>query len=136
MAGRFSLDVSRFVNNTRLKMNDVVRGAMYDLASNVIRRTPVKTGRARGNWIMTMDHGPSTAQTGVLDKSGEHSLDRIALALEQFDAKRTRSIWLTNCLPYIIMLEYGWSPQSPAGIVRTSLLLFRGVKLHELGVRS
>ncbi len=127
------MDISRFISNTRLKMDDVIRGAMYGLAGNVVKTTPVKTGRARGNWIMTMDQGPVKKQTGILDPTGEHALDRIAEALEKFQAGKTKTIWLTNCLPYIIMLEYGWSPQSPAGIVRLSLLLFKGTKIHSLG---
>lgn len=134
MGGSFSLDISRFVSRTRLTLTDVVRGAMYGLCGNIIKTTPVDTGRARGNWIMTMD-GLSRARTGVLDKTGEKSLDRIALALEDFEAGKTKSIWFTNTLPYIVMLEYGWSPQSPAGMVRLNLLTFKGTTVHSLGVR-
>jgi hypothetical protein len=74
--------------------------------------TPVKTGKARGNWVMKMDGVYEKVQTGVLDKSGDHSLDRIAQALEAFEAGKTKNIWLTNTLPYIVMLEYGWYCQN------------------------
>ncbi len=134
MAGRFSMDISRFVNRTRMTMNEVVRGAMYGLAARVVMTTPVKTGKARGNWVMKMDGVYEKVQTGVLDKSGDHSLDRIAQALEAFEAGKTKNIWLTNTLPYIVMLEYGWSKQAPAGIVRMALLTFNGVKVHDIGI--
>ena len=131
--GKFSMDVSRFISKTKLKAEDVVRGKLYGIAGNVVKNTPVKTGKARGNWIMTMDQGPVKKQTAVLDKSGEQSLDRIAAALEKFQIGKTKTIWLTNCLPYIIMLEYGWSKQSPAGIVRLALLNAKNVTVHDLG---
>ena len=133
MGASFSLDISRFVANTNLKVKDAITGVAYGLAGNVIRRTPVDTGRARGNWIVTMD-ALSREKTGVLDKSGEHALDRVARGLEGFVPGKTNHIFLTNTLPYIVMLEYGWSPQSPAGMVRLSLLTFRGSVVHNLGV--
>jgi len=133
MAGSFTLDISRFVNKARLRMDDVVRGAMYGLSGNVIKTTPVDTGKARGNWVISMD-GYTKVQTEVLDKSGERSLDRIARQLEGFQAGKTKSIWLTNSLPYIVMLEYGWSKQAPAGMVRLSLLTFNGVAVQSIGV--
>ena len=133
MSARFSLDISRFVTNTHLKLKDAVTGVTYGIAEQVIKTTPVRTGKARGNWILTMN-AMSKAQTGVLDKTGEHSLDRVAQALEAYELGKTRDIFFTNTLPYIVMLEFGWSPQAPAGMVRLSLLKFRGTEVHSLGV--
>lgn len=133
MGASFSLDISRFVANANLKVKDAITGVAYGIAEGVIKRTPVDTGRARGNWIVTMD-SMSREQTGVLDKSGERSLNRVARGLDAFELGKTRSIFLTNTLPYIVMLEYGWSPKSPAGMVRLSLLLFKGTIVRSLGV--
>jgi len=133
MAGRFALDVSRFVGKARMTMDDVVKGALYGIGGRVIKTTPMDSGRARGNWVVSMDNYQKT-QTGVLDKTGEKSLDRIARQLEAFKAGKTQSVFLTNTLPYIVMLEYGWSQQAPAGMVRLVLLTFNGVSVKDIGV--
>ena len=133
MGASFSLDISRFVDKTHLTMNDVVRGVMYSICEKAIMTTPVKTGRARRNWVMQMDGALEKRQTGALDPTGERSLDRIAFALESFEAGKTKVIWFTNTLPYIVMLEYGWSRQAPAGIVRMALLTFKHTVVHSIG---
>lgn len=62
------------------------------------RRTPIDTGRARAGWLLD-------------DASVYHYRG----------ATRVR-IKITNAVPYVRYLEYGWSKQAPAGMVRISLL--------------
>lgn len=120
-------DIDKAINNLRLSMEEKIRGAVSLLGNKIVMSTPVLTGQARGNWILTYN-GLSKNKTGVLDKSGEQSLNRLAVELEKFNMDSHKSIWLTNTLPYIIMLEYGWSnTKAPNGMVRKSLLEIKGI---------
>ena len=129
--GRFALDVTKFIEASKIKAEDVVRGIAYGLAGNIVLNTPVDTGRARGNWICTTDKLVKQ-RTGIFDKVGDKTLDRIALQLEDYTVEETKNIYLSNTLPYIIMLEYGWSQQSPAGMMRLALINFNGVRVQSL----
>ncbi|MCP5041081.1 MAG: HK97 gp10 family phage protein [bacterium] len=76
--------------------------------------TPVDTGRARGNWQLSVN-APLTGTLDVLDKSGSSP---IALAATAVNAVQGfEDIWLTNNLPYILALEEGHSKQAPSGFV-------------------
>lgn len=132
MAGSFTADVARFVNRANLKMDQVVSGVVFSVGSRMIDATPVLTGRARGNWLVSLD-GMRKDKTGAFDKSGALSKNRLAVSLEAFSCKKTKAIWFTNTLEYILPLEYGHSAKSPEGMVRVTLSNFRGIVSEEAG---
>jgi hypothetical protein len=83
--------------------------------------SPVRTGRFRGNWF------PSVGQmlvrvTDDVDKTGEKTFALGRVALSQWVPGDT--IYITNSLPYAERLEYGWSKQAPAGVVRLTVQSF------------
>ena len=124
MATEFTMDVSKFVDKAQVKVNDAVRGAMNELCNRIIDRTPVDTGRCVGNWILTVDGELQKMKTGVKAKSREHPKNRVAKALSHFDIHKNTVMWFTNTLEYAIPLEYGWSKQAPAGMMRSSISEF------------
>lgn len=86
-----------------------------DAFSEVILKTPVDTGRARGNWQAAIGSKPA----GTLereDKSGQLAINEAAAKVAGFSLGQT--LYLTNNLPYAMRLEYGYSKQAPAGMVR------------------
>lgn len=101
------------------KADTVVRKTAFDILSSVVRRSPVDTGRFRGNW-MTALQSIDTSTSGGEDRSGGSSLSRGLSVLGQF--KPGQTIYLTNSLPYARRLEYGWSGQAPQGMVRLSVV--------------
>lgn len=103
------------------KADTVVRKSALDVLSAVVRRSPVDTGRFRGNW-MTALQKIDTSTSAPDDKSGASSLARGQSVLGQFRPGQT--IYLTNSLPYARRLEYGWSQQAPQGMVRLSVVEF------------
>lgn len=131
MGGTFSADVARFVRQANLKVDQVVSGVVFSLGSKMIDATPVLTGRARGNWLVSMD-GLKKDKTAAFDKSGALSKNRLAVSLDGFSTRKTKMIWFTNTLEYIIPLEYGHSAKSPEGMVRATLSNFRGIVAEEL----
>lgn len=74
-------------------------------------------GRFRGNWQVTFDR-PAVGAIDRVDKAGTVTLAAGREVLAHYDSGEYGSIWFTNNVPYAKRLEYGWSKQAPAGIVR------------------
>jgi hypothetical protein len=114
----FALDVSKWAEKAKGRMDLVVRKIALDLFRRVILRSPVDTGRFRGNWQVAIDSIPE----GVLeidDKSGAATVAKATA--EALNVKAGDVIYLVNNLPYASRLENGWSPQAPAGIIGTTV---------------
>lgn len=117
----FSDDLKKFAE--KADPGVVVRKVALDVFGRVILRTPVDTGRARANWQTTIG-APAGEELDTVNKipvgvpGGSADLER-ALIIDQH--KGDESIFLTNNLPYIEVLENGSSGQSPAGMVKVTL---------------
>jgi len=120
----FTMDLDRFGVKTIEQMDMVARKIALTAYRRIILKTPVKTGRARGNWQCTI----GTAAAGTVDDvdpSGANAVSAIQAQVQAWKAVSGVSIILTNNLPYIGRLEHGSSTQAPAGMV--------GVTIAELG---
>lgn len=87
----------------------------------IILATPVDTGRARGNWIVSVDK-PNTEQ--FPDKKDPTGMEAIAEATRTIllETKKVGvQIFLSNNLPYILPLNNGHSAQAPAGFVEKAI---------------
>jgi hypothetical protein len=89
---------------------DVRRVYAFDIFNNVVARTPVDTGAARQNWIVTLND-----QTLEHTEKKENTLARTLRAgeLTIVFAKGDDTIFIQNNAPYINMLEYGGYPKNP-----------------------
>jgi len=115
----FALDISKFVEKSKLDLKTVVRKIMLDVFVRVILRTPVDTGRARGNWQTTLG-GPAASEIDRKTKVGGGApASEAASVVATFPGDGY--VYLTNNVPYILPLEYGSSQQAPAGMVRLTL---------------
>ena len=87
-------------------VNQETRAVALKILTNVVLSTPVKTGRARGNWQVSLD-GPIDSQIKLNDKGGGIAISKGASAIN------TRVdypvIYITNNLPYIEPLNDGSS---------------------------
>lgn len=92
----------------------VVRGTLIAMGSKIIKRSPVDTGRFRGNWQFTINSAASGKLASIGDPSG-------ALISASQGWESGSSFYMTNNLPYAERLEYGWSAQAPSGMVRVVL---------------
>jgi hypothetical protein len=77
--------------------------------SGVVLLTPVDTGRARSNWSISRGESPSA----VIRPAGGTPLDATRAASELTSLGVYQTVWITNSLPYIRVLEYGGYPQEP-----------------------
>jgi hypothetical protein len=121
MAG-FSLDVSNWIAKAGKRADLVLRKVALDLFTRVIMRSPVDTGRFRGNWQVAIGSVPD----GVLDlddKSGTATIS--AASATAAGVKAGEIIYLVNNLPYGPSLERGHSQQAPTGMVGITVAEFQ-----------
>jgi hypothetical protein len=120
--GTFSLGLDAFIAKAKANADTVVRQASLSVLSSVVKRSPVDTGRFRGNWQTTID-APASGAVDLLDKTGAASVSAGVGALSSVKAGET--VWIVNNLPYAQRLENGYSDQAPAGMVRVTVTEFQ-----------
>lgn len=110
---RMYVRAAKFEENVDLLMRTVA----LSVDQAVVMATPVDTGRARANWIVSID----APAAGTTDEVGAAAaLAQGAKVIAQYgDGMRT--IHITNNLPYIKRLNEGWSAQAPAGFVEEAV---------------
>jgi hypothetical protein len=101
----FSLQVAKWAEKTKGDIDQNCRAITLALFTDIIKNTPTDTGRARGNWMTTVD-APATSVVDRLDPSGTAAIAGV-IANQGGAGKVT---WLTNNLPYIQQLEFGGYP--------------------------
>lgn len=139
MAGRFSVDLQRFIERAGRNSRAVVRKVTLDLGTSIIEKTPVGDpdtwapttpvpagyvgGRARGSWQYAKG-APASGGADTIDPSGAQSIGRVAAGVSAGDPLDVH--FITSNLPYMRRLEYeGWSQQAPDGMVRKSIAEFQ-----------
>ena len=135
----FASDIEKWAKKTKLKPNEVKRATFLDLSRQIMTLTPVDTGRARGNWIPSLNQ----PKTRALHTTDNFVMTRVENVLSKEKADDT--LYLMNNLPYIWKLEYGgygpadenvygptskktiggYSIQAPNGMVRVTVQNFR-----------
>jgi len=123
--GSFSIDLEQFAGKAVKNADQVTRKIALGVFRGVELKTPVKTGRARGNWQVTTG-SPASGTVDATDPSGGRVLGEIASKCTAWDPK-TGAIYLTNNLPYIERLENGSSTQAPSGMVAVTIAEFGGI---------
>lgn len=129
----FAEQIAMFGHKAKQKQDDLLRKASLDIFSRIIMRTPVDTGRLRGNWQATT----SRPAGGEVDRDdpgpvndngsggGSAVKDMTAIVL---GAEHPTMFHLTNTLPYAAVIEYGGhSQQAPQGMVRRTVAEFQGI---------
>lgn len=118
----FASDVAKYAKLAGASVDETGRAIVLELFGSVIKDTPVDTWRARGNWQTSMD-SPATGET---DRKGEgQALAEVSQQAASFGAGKV--IYLSNGLPYILRLEYGWSKQQPGGMVRRNVARIQSI---------
>jgi hypothetical protein len=115
--GTFSLSLAKFAAKAGKNADAVVRKASLDILGRIVLRSPVDTGRFRANWQLTVGN-PGRGEVPAFDKTGSATIGKGSARLAQF--RSGPSIWIVNNLPYAQRLEYGYSQQAPAGMVRVT----------------
>jgi hypothetical protein len=146
----FELDVEGFRAWTEAAIKEVeketgwqvLRAIALKFIAMVVEKTPVDFGRARAGWTsfaIAMGRSPRLGVTGSKGVGGRAGVgtsatEEQAKGLEEgsFRMKRRgkdQFIEVINGVPYIIFLEFGSSPQAPAGMMR---LTFREMQAADV----
>ena len=117
---------------------DVNRTACFAVHENIVRRTPIDTGRAKSSWNLAEDEADpdvtpalkdvvnfstgaiiETAAPGASPLSAEQA-ELVARGQQDHITTTAPVIVISNNLPYIEALENGYSSQAPAGMFQVS----------------
>lgn len=122
---RFRFELKReFEQLNDVQFSQFVRKVGLETLERVVMRTPVRTGRARGNWQVAIT-APSRRVLDMSDPSGRETIERGRRELAS--VKIPPRIYITNNVPYIERLENGYSRRAPRGMV--------GITLEEIKAR-
>ena len=123
---QFNLFIHDFIRQTQVDTSLVLRKFMFDLMTRVIARTPVATGRARAGWTAAGQGIGIDVPKPQRRKRGDEPFDYGDYEEQLTGANQF--IRASNNVNYILPLEYGWSKQAPAGMVRISMAELRSGK--------
>jgi len=113
----FGNQLRSFSRNTGIKFDTVLRKVVIDITSDIVRMTPVKDGFARSNYFWGVQR-VSAVETNP-SVNGAPSIGRAFTFASSVKAGGV--CYITNNLPYIMRLEYGYSTQAPAGMARVTV---------------
>lgn len=128
---QFNVDLNRILKKAGDNATAIAKKVALELYSKVVQKSPVDSGRLRGNWnvsinsIDSSEYGIDAGSLGSLPSGS--GLVRSVSALSSFKIGDT--IFVTNNMPYVYKLEYGlyndgaktvggYSRQAPQGFVR------------------
>jgi len=122
----FASELSKFTAKAESNTEQVFRASTISLFSSIIKRTPVKSGRLKGNWQIDINQ-PATGDVSDSDTTPINSLDGSStrkVVTKVMPATLNDSIYMVNNLPYARIVENGSSTQAPHGFVAVSVLEF------------
>ena len=101
------MDLNKYCKDKEVELKDVRKTYAFALYTSIVKKTPVDTGRARGNWNITVGHDDTLASTRT--KPQFKNVDEVP------KVEGDETIYISNNLPYITKLEYGGYPKNPKG---------------------
>jgi hypothetical protein len=119
----FGADVRGFAQRTGIKFDLILRKVVIDMTSEIVKMTPVHTGHARSNYFWGNSRVSDIDPT--MSQNGSPSLARSLTFSGAVKAGGT--CYITNNLPYIMRLEYGWSKQAAAGMARVTVARWQNI---------
>jgi hypothetical protein len=108
----------------------VVKKAALAADQALVLATPVDTGRARSNWIASVDipvkevRAPYAAGQGLGRGEGANARGALEQAREEiskYEIGTHRRIVISNNVPYIETLNNGHSAQAPSGFIEKAI---------------
>ena len=107
-----------FKDQVEGKIVEATKLLAMEALQRVVMKSPVDTGRFRGNWRVTIG-SPASTPISRIDKGGGTTIGVGSSVIGRINEPRV--VYLTNNLPYAVRLEEGWSKQAPAGMVAVTI---------------
>jgi len=110
---RNNFDTGKLANKINTKGSRLVRKIILDGMRQLIRQSPIDTGRFRANW--------STSINAMSEGTTESTISNIQKSTQGIQGyKLGQTAFLHNNLEYAVPLEYGSSKQAPKGWIRNT----------------
>lgn len=113
----FKADVTKWLENTALKLDAVARQTAQEMSLRVVQATPVDTGFLRGMWQPFVNQ-PTFANSYASPTGGGVPAEGVAVANISVTANGMKAgdqFWLLNATVYAKRLEYGFVGQDSLG---------------------
>lgn len=136
--GSFSQQVAIFAQKAQKRADLVVRSVTKAVLTEIVTASPVGNpelwasgarpqpgyvgGQFRGNWQVSIG-APARGTIDNIDPEGSSTIAAGRAVI--MSASMGDTLYITNNLPYARRIEYGWSSQAPAGVVRVTTARFR-----------
>ncbi len=116
-ADNFALEIDREFAELMGDVREAVVTVGVRALVGLVMKSPVDTGRFRGNWMLSTT-APYSGPEMPADKSGQLTLARGDAELSRYRSREDYPVlYFTNNLPYAGELERGHSLQAPNGMV-------------------
>jgi len=101
-----------------VRLDKLGRALGLEIQRRLMDKTPVDTGRARGNWNASIGEPDFTTSETT---SAAATIAKASAVVRGFELSEGASFYVSNGLPYIERLEEGYSAQAPNGMVRVTV---------------
>lgn len=118
-AREFSLQLRREWEQKKEDLAEIVQVVAIEGLKRIVLKSPVDTGRFRGNWLVSVGTTDMTA-TEKTDKNGGATITAGANEVAAYPVTLP-PVFIQNNLPYADRLEDGYSGQAPHGVVALTL---------------
>jgi len=113
----FKADLEKFAKKTDIAIELVVTKLAFEIYKGITQKTPVLTGRAKGNWNI----GIGSIDNSInLDATSSEFGSAGFLKQPPKNAGK-KAIYITNHLPYILTLEFGNANRTPNNMVSLTM---------------
>ena len=111
--------VSKLVEAHASLARAAIASAIVREFGELIKQTPVDTGRARAGWSIGTEPSEWTPPPGVWEEFLANGYIDAAVAKGLTNKKLSESevVYICNNVKYILALEAGWSKQAPQGFI-------------------
>ena len=114
----WTVPIDKAIKDLDARREVIVKKIAFDLFRKIIFKTPVQTGRARANWLVSVA-APRSETADETDKTGIRAIGNVQSVINGWNADS--DIYMSNNLPYIYGLERGRSKKAPRGMVKISI---------------
>lgn len=126
MSKDFADQMGRFIDSYMNRFDLLVRDVTENLFTFIVLRTPVDTGRTRGNYFVSASGAMMTDYDEMnFDPTGTNSISRASDAIKGIKAGGV--VRIINNTPYVMDLEFGSSKQAPRGMARLTVAEFQPI---------
>ena len=121
---QFNSEITQFARSIPGKVTLLQKKIVLEALRRLVQKTPVDTGRARGNWQVTIGE-PAEGKFDQTDKKGDATIAKGLAALAGLPDMQV--IWISNNIDYIEELEHGHSGQAPDGMWAVTIAELRNM---------